>query len=246
MATLPIGVPGSLQPQSRAPPLNEPVHLDVQHVAARTLWGITFIGLGLGVTAAAMVLALSFLPLLQQSGGTFFAALGFPLLTLYPGIFGRPHVQRVRVAFAFAVTAVVVGGGLWLLGPSRSDMNVSASSLRLQLLGGTLFVLLASVAVYLAIDQLATRSVRRVAVAALAAAFVVQVVAYIVVNDAIDANLPLGFVGWDTPPLSDVQKTWAWWGALNAIPLLLFLVAYEFTYWHLRRELIGSLPITQA
>ncbi len=246
MATLPIAVPGSLPSKSEATPPNVPLGVNVQQEAARTLWGITFIGLGLGLTAASMLFALAFVAVFSQASGAFFAALGFPLLTLYPGIFGRLHVWRVRVAFAVAVAAVVVGASLWLLGPSSTDMNVSASSLRLQLLGAILFVLLASVAVYLVIDRLAAPRMRLVALGALAATCVLQAVAYVVVSGAIDANLPLGLVGQDTPPLYAVQRTWAWWGALNAIPLLLFLAAYESTYWRLRKEFIPSLPLTAA
>ncbi len=246
MATLPIAVPGSLRGKSEAPPPNVPLGLNVQQIAARTLWGITFIGFGMGLTAVSMLLALVFVAVFSQSSGAFLAALGFPLLTLYPGIFGRPHVVRVRIAMTLAVIAVIVGVVFSFLGPSSSEANVSALSLRLQLLGAILFVLLGSVAIYLVIDRLATLRMRLVAAGALAATFVVQVVAYVVVNGAIDANLPLGLIGQDTPPLYAVQRTWAWWGALNAIPLLLFLAAYEVTYWRLRRRYIPSLSLMEA
>ncbi len=250
MATLPIAVPGSLHDRSKATLPKLPPGVDVQQEATRTIWGIWLIGFGLGLSAVSMLFALAFgwpsaLPL-YPTGGASCAAIGFPLLMVYPGTFGRPHVWRVRVALALAVIAVVVGVSLWLLGPSRSDMNVTASSLRIQLLGGTLFVVLASIAVYLAIDRLSTPSMRRVAIGALAAAFVIQVVVYIVVNRAIAADLPLGLVGWDTLPLTDVQKTWSWWGGLNAIPLVLFLATYESAYRRLRRQYTPPFAATAA
>ncbi len=246
MATLPIAVPGSLSGKSEAPPPNVPIGLDAERATARTLWGIVFIGLGLGVTATWMVVALAFASAPYSASGASWVAIGLPLLTLFGGVVGRLHGLRVQIAMTLAVIAVILGVVSLLLGPSASDANVSASSLRLQLLCATLSVLLGSIVVYLVIDRLTTPRMRLVAMGALVAALVVQVAVYIVVSGAIAANLPLGLIGQDTPPLHAVQNTWGSWVDLNAIPFVLFLAAYESAYWRLRRELLPSLPRTAA
>ena len=205
----------------------------------RTVWGISLVGLGIGLSTASLLLAALVNPGLANfaGGGPLLAPLGFPHLLPFRG--PRESAHRVRVfagilvGLAALVTSLALPSVLGSTGPYPAAF-VATERTEVTLASAT--VLLGCISFVLGTVALQDRTGRLFLVAGLSAAVLVQVVLWILLNGTLDRLLSEGLAAGGFYPLIDIRSEWTSLGALNAIPLGLILLAYERLYWQLHRR----------
>ena len=81
------------------------------------------------------------------------------------------------------------------------------------------------------------------ALAAVASAAVVQAFVVLLVTPAVNRAVAAAN---PSAALDGARSLWGRAGALNAIPLLLFLASYELTYWRIRQRFVPGLSLWRA
>lgn len=217
--------------------------LSAERAPLRTLWAITFMGAGLGVITAMLVIFLLIgLDLTLGSFPLLFMALGFGFMVVYARAFGVTHGREARVSLLLGLLAGAAGVLPRILFSDTSSMSYAqqADALRSTLLLDTIFVVLGSGSVFVAMYSLQEGLGRGLIIAGLLAAIVIQPVVLSVAGGAIDRGLTDALAARSGAPLvSGVSSDWGRIGALNAIPLGLFTAGYERLYWRLRGRFPG-------
>lgn len=237
-------------PSQDAGRLSTPTAIFVRpdHTVRRTLWGITLLGACLGVAAASLIV-MAVAPGMNLIGSwTLFAITGFAFLLAYPEVFSPLHRRLVQSATALGVVAIFVGLATPFLA-STIDMSAPAQhagNLRWSVAGETAFVLLASVAVFLATYAVQDRLGRVLLVAGLAAAVVVQVFLLIGLNEALNRAVSEWVPNVYPTTLDRFPSTWSRLGGWNALPLVIDLIAFERLYWQLRRKYLPGVSLLEA
>lgn len=207
-----------------------------------TLWGITFVGLGLGLNAVFLNWT-GFLPgTALVPGSPAFVIIGMGFLVVYPDVFGAPHTRSLLLAVGLGVAAIAQFIALTVL-PVPTGPAGAATGFLLQLTASTVFVVLGSLVLYLALRRPMGPQARRLALAAVASAAVVQAFVVLLVTPAVNRAVTAAN---PSAALDGARSLWGRAGALNAIPLLLFLASYELTYWRIRQRFVPGLSLWRA
>lgn len=207
-----------------------PLTEDDRRRVRRSLWGITFVGLGLGLSVVGLLLGSGGS---LASGGPFWCVFGFAFLVASPEFFGKRHRLSVLLAVGVGMAALVAYSLMAFPGSSLGPADL----LRAQLGASTLFVVLGCLATYLALYGMLDRREGWIATVGLLSAIVVQVYILYLVTIAI---------GGATGSTDTARGLWMQLGRLNAVPLGLLLAACEVAYWRLRRRYLPGASVFEA
>jgi len=228
--------PPSLTSAAAYPGVPYPPTIAFPYAVRRSLEGITLLGAALGVAATRLALN-AFVPWSPVSGfEALLASLGFVFLLMYPSALGVHHRRWVFCATGAAALAGIVGITLTFSYVQVTGWESHATAFRGQVLRATIVVLLASVSAFLATYALQDIAGKALLGAAVVAGIAIQAYLWIALNDAIDRALVAAISGGGYTPFDAFEAEWRWLGAWNAVPMALFLVAYERLYWHLRKR----------
>ncbi len=202
------------------------------------LWGISFVGLTIGIAAVGLALGLliAWEPIAESA--PFWSVLGFYALLARPRFFGRRHVRSLVAGFVLASLGLLAYGVLVALPSSATPADL----FRAELAGSSAFVVLGCAAVYLALRGMMDHRENAIALAGLMIAAVVQVVIVMVVLTAIDAATAAASVA----SLEGARSLWGQVGALNMIPLAFLIAAAEILYWRLHRTYLPGVSLLEA